>query len=428
MFAGTDGVVSRLLPGIIDGYAGVFDAKTMFTDEFVRLLDAENQPLAHISIDAAPPSESFEWLADGVVDVIFTDVSPTRNQREMMEGAGGGNLQSLERERIIGVSGLVALTHSDNIVSAVSQAQIAAVLGGATVNWADLGGPDAPITVYALPSTGQINGVVARHLLEPNNMSLQSTATILASQTEIEAAVANDLNGIAVVLYDTASTARLLPIENSCGMVIAPSVFTMKSEEYPLADRLFAYSHLLQGEYGREFIDYLDSPALDGLVAQSGFVDLSVIAQDQSRQIAQIEAAMLENGDSYEVSLMTDLIAQMSEYDRGSTTLRFRGSSDALDNRGARDLARIRDYVVTNDIDTIALVGYTDNQGDFDANLRIAEDRAQIVADALRAADRSGALDGVEITVQGYGGLNPVACNDSAESRAINRRVEVWFD
>ena len=259
-------------------------------------------------------------------------------------------------------------------------------------------------------------------------MSLGASVNILASADDIEAAVANDPNGFAVVRFDAGTSAGMLPIQTSCGGVVSPSEFTLKAEEYPLSDRIFAYSHLLQGEFGRAFVDFLDDSKLDSFVAQSDFVDLSLITQDQTDRIATIEAAMLDDGDSYEVSLMADLADQMSDFERASTTLRFRGSSDALDNRGQRDLQRIRGYALDNDIETIALVGYTDGQGDFDANLRIAEDRAQIVADELQRSGRSRAFDDIEITVQGFGSLNPVACNDSAQGRAANRRVEVWFD
>jgi phosphate transport system substrate-binding protein len=428
LFAGTDGIVSKLLPGLIDGYAQTLDANVHFTEEFIRVSDADNQPLAHISVDVATPSESFEWLADGVVDVIFTDKSPSRAQREMIEGAGGGDLRSLERERIIGVTGLVALKHPDNALAFVTPAQIAAIVGGVTTNWADVGGTDAPITIYALAEAAEISAVTARNILEPNNIGQRAAVTVLASQEEIKAAVANDPNGIAVVRYDADMADGVLPISGTCGIVASPSEFTLKAEEYPLSDRLFAYSHLLPGRYGREFVDFLDGETVDDLVSSSGFVDLSVITQEQTQQIAVIEATMVDHGDSYEVSLMSDLIEQMADFDRASTTLRFRGSSDAVDNRGQRDLTRILDYVSSNDVDTIMLVGYTDNQGDFDANIRLAEDRGYIIEDELKRADRSGALSGVDIEVQGYGALNPIACNDSADGRAVNRRVEVWFN
>jgi outer membrane protein OmpA-like peptidoglycan-associated protein len=68
----------------------------------------------------------------------------------------------------------------------------------------------------------------------------------------------------------------------------------------------------------------------------------------------------------------------------------------------------------------VAVVGYTDNTGNFNYNIKLSERRAnaivrQLVKDGV-SADR---LAGV-----GVGPLNPIAANDTEEGRAQNRRVE----
>jgi phosphate transport system substrate-binding protein len=73
-----------------------------------------------------------------------------------------------------------------------------------------------------------------------------------------------------------------------------------------------------------------------------------------------------------------------------------------------------------------AVVGFTDSDGSFDANMALSVSRAEQVEQALRrvAGER---LDGVEIVTRGYGELSPTACNDENTGKAINRRVEVWI-
>ncbi|MEO1641177.1 MAG: OmpA family protein, partial [Pseudomonadota bacterium] len=75
---------------------------------------------------------------------------------------------------------------------------------------------------------------------------------------------------------------------------------------------------------------------------------------------------------------------------------------------------------------TVTMVGFTDDVGAFEANRRLAEDRARQVADEIRAigGDR---LANVQLATAGFGEVAPSACNTSDRGRGINRRVEVWI-
>lgn len=70
----------------------------------------------------------------------------------------------------------------------------------------------------------------------------------------------------------------------------------------------------------------------------------------------------------------------------------------------------------------VFIVGHTDNQGDFDANMTLSQRRAQAVADAL--ATRFG-IAASRMTARGVANMAPVTSNDSEDSRARNRRVEL---
>ncbi|MFC0253909.1 OmpA family protein [Massilia consociata] len=70
----------------------------------------------------------------------------------------------------------------------------------------------------------------------------------------------------------------------------------------------------------------------------------------------------------------------------------------------------------------VFIVGHTDNQGDFENNMGLSQRRAQAVADAL--ASRFGVAAN-RMTARGVASLAPVASNQSEDSRARNRRVEL---
>jgi outer membrane protein OmpA-like peptidoglycan-associated protein len=70
----------------------------------------------------------------------------------------------------------------------------------------------------------------------------------------------------------------------------------------------------------------------------------------------------------------------------------------------------------------VYVVGHTDNTASLDLNLKLSQDRAEAVVQAL--VTTHGIAQG-RLTGQGVGPLAPVANNDTEEGRAKNRRVEL---
>jgi len=70
----------------------------------------------------------------------------------------------------------------------------------------------------------------------------------------------------------------------------------------------------------------------------------------------------------------------------------------------------------------IHVVGHTDNVGDIAANIKLSQDRAAAV---LQALVRDHGIAANRLNAYGCGQFAPVASNDSEEGRAKNRRVEL---
>ncbi|WP_322890772.1 MULTISPECIES: OmpA family protein [unclassified Yoonia] len=68
------------------------------------------------------------------------------------------------------------------------------------------------------------------------------------------------------------------------------------------------------------------------------------------------------------------------------------------------------------------VVGHTDSTGSDAYNLDLSQGRALSVRDFLATLP---ALSGVEISAEGRGEAEPIADNDTAEGRSLNRRVEI---
>jgi len=70
----------------------------------------------------------------------------------------------------------------------------------------------------------------------------------------------------------------------------------------------------------------------------------------------------------------------------------------------------------------VYVVGHTDNVGGLEANMKLSQDRADAVVQALI---RNGGIEASRLKAYGNGPFAPVASNDTEEGRAKNRRVEL---
>jgi outer membrane protein OmpA-like peptidoglycan-associated protein len=84
-------------------------------------------------------------------------------------------------------------------------------------------------------------------------------------------------------------------------------------------------------------------------------------------------------------------------------------------------LKEFTDALASNRDARVLVNGYTDNVGSAASNMRISQDRANMVKEDLV---RMGIPED-RVSAQGFGEENPIADNNTAEGRATNRRVSV---
>ncbi|UVK38471.1 OmpA family protein [Mesorhizobium sp. AR10] len=98
----------------------------------------------------------------------------------------------------------------------------------------------------------------------------------------------------------------------------------------------------------------------------------------------------------------------------------FRPASARLDEKSRPLLAEVVDVVGKCPKLKVEVSGHTDSDGSPTANRILSERRAEAVAEAILAAG----IPSAQITVSGYGEDRPVAPNDTAKDKALNRRIE----
>lgn len=102
------------------------------------------------------------------------------------------------------------------------------------------------------------------------------------------------------------------------------------------------------------------------------------------------------------------------EFDTGRATIRPSSLRQLYDIADQSSMTGLR----------IRIDGYTDNQGNTDANVALSQARAQAIASWLTQQSPQ-AFPAERIQVRGYGDANPVADNGTADGRQKNRRVEI---
>lgn len=85
-------------------------------------------------------------------------------------------------------------------------------------------------------------------------------------------------------------------------------------------------------------------------------------------------------------------------------------------------LSQVRKAIRTFSEPEVVIEGHTDSTGSTAINAQLSQNRAEAVRQYFIA---SGALEEQNLTAIGYGSERPLATNDTAEGRAINRRIDV---
>ena len=99
----------------------------------------------------------------------------------------------------------------------------------------------------------------------------------------------------------------------------------------------------------------------------------------------------------------------------------FNTDQAVLTEGGQRTLRKLADVLNQNPDRSVMVEGFTDSTGSSAHNLELSQRRAEAVRSALMGMG----IEGTRVATRGYGEAYPVAGNDSAGNRQLNRRVEI---
>jgi phosphate transport system substrate-binding protein len=357
-----------------------------------------------IEIHAKGSGTAFKALADGRGDI--GAASRPVKEIEWRALLPHGDLRTSQSEHVLGLDGIAVIVHPDNPLQSLTKEQVKAVFAGELTEWSGLGIEIGPIHVYTRDeNSGTFDTFSA--LVMGKDTPMRPDVARFESNARLSDQVAADRSGIGFVGLSAVRNARALAIADG-GAAVAPTQFSVATEDYPLSRRLFFYNFPdPENPVSQDFIDFALSKQGQKVLKDVGFV---------GQNLTTVGITPPDNAPSEYLKIAANA-------KRLSVNLRFKARSYRLDNKAKRDVERITDYMqqAENKRRQLILLGFTDpSEASGLATVALSENRAMAVDRLLR---KQGLIP---VSVRGLGSSLPVANSDSELGRTRNQRVEIW--
>lgn len=403
---GSNTVGATLAPMLVGGYLkqrfnnGVTAEGTGIANEQI-LSTRNNNNRVSILVAAHGSSTGFKALASDQADIWASSRPVKPSEAEQFSRIA--NLNALASEHVIAIDGLAILVHPSNPVNQLSIDTIGQIFAGQIDNWAQLGGSNRPIHLYARDDRSGTWDTF-KSLVLRKTYGLDDSARRYESNDKLSDDVSRDPSGIGFAGLASVRNSKLLAVSEGNAPALKPNQLTVASEDYPLSRRLFMYTP--EGKapvLADELIDFVLGPDGQALVAESGFISQNPVAVKP-----EFDRSVPES-----FKQLTD------RYHRLTVNFRFSEGRTRLDNKARRDLLRLKQYLNHHNrsAQDLLLIGFADTESH--------ELKAQMVSE-LRAISVRKALDDAEVpdvAYTGYGHYMPVGGKGSPR----NGRVEVWI-
>lgn len=138
------------------------------------------------------------------------------------------------------LDGLSVYAHRDNPLSEISIPQLGEIFTGKVRNWKEMGGPDAPITIYSRENSSGTYEFFKEHVLQGKDFA--ASAQTMPGTAALLQAVSRDKNGIGyggIAYAADSKTFKVKKDEGSPG--IEPTEENVNKGVYPIWRYLYVY-------------------------------------------------------------------------------------------------------------------------------------------------------------------------------------------
>lgn len=146
---------------------------------------------------------------------------------------------------------------------------------------------------------------------------------------------------------------------------------------------------------------------------------------DAERSKVRLEARTAEADMAIQRARQLEQELKAKSSDRGMVItlgdVLFDTGKSQLKSGGLRTMQKLADFLKQNPERKVMIEGFTDSTGGDDLNQALSERRA----DAVRVALIDQGISSDRVRTRGYGKAFPIAGNETAAGRQLNRRVEI---
>ena len=167
------------------------------------------------------------------------------------------------------IDGVAVVTHAGNNVSGLTAQQVADIYSGKLTNWKDVGGQDAPISLYTREDGSGTREVFVEKAI--NKGEIAQTAAIVNSNGAMKTAVGKDANAIGYVgIGHVDASVKAMRIDG-----VAATQENAADGSYPVTRKLFMNVQEKAGPLVLMFVDYiLTSSDGEQAITKSGYIPL----------------------------------------------------------------------------------------------------------------------------------------------------------
>ncbi|QXT40081.1 substrate-binding domain-containing protein [Gymnodinialimonas ceratoperidinii] len=429
--AGAATVAEGLLPALLEAFASS-RGMSMGVEEGPAyvLRRSDGSPAARFAVTPGTTDDGFLSLLNGEADIALALREPSQAEVAASEAASPDDPPLDDRVRVLALDALVPVVSPDNPINALSLPEIARLFSGDVTNWAEVGGPDAPVALHMLAPGLGLSQAFSTRVLLPSEASMSDEVTRHVSAEALAEAVTRDAYAVGITARSAVGPARAVPLMGECGFPLSASTDAVKAEDYPLTAPIYMYlAPRRLPLLVRQFLAFTETEAAEAHVAAAGFVNQLLTRTPLALQGERLGNAIRAAGDEVDLAALQEVVGTLGTAERLSTTLRFNPGGAVLDIQSRASVGRLAAAIERGAFDGRQLIfaGFSDSDGPATVNARLSLRRAGVVRDAVRAAGVADASR-VEMVAAGFGEAMPMACDDTDWGRAVNRRVEVWVD
>jgi len=235
---------------------------------------------------------------------------------------------------------------------------------------------------------------------------------------------------LGLVPFSNLSGLQVAALTGDCGHMPRLSNRSIKSGDYPLIVPIFLHqSPFTQGPQATSFFDYVTSADARLVIERAGFVGLSTAQTPWAQQGDRLHFAISQSS-TQTLDVLQTATRDLQTAARLTTSFRFATGTSDLDAQSKANLDLIATLISQGRFDgkNLYFSGFSDGQGDFDANVKLSQERAQTVMQEITRRLPKRQLDIGTMTAKGYGPVLPMACETTDLGRSVNRRVEIWVE